>query len=55
MKLAQNISLGSSKPKGGRSVALIKDAFKRRVQGRDGSTTALSCLSQQLTAIKNIT
>ena len=54
MKLALGNSLSSNKPGGGRSVALIVDNFKRRVQGRDGATTALSCLSSQLTAIKNI-
>ena len=54
MRLAQNISLGSSKPKGGRSTALIVDAFKRRVVSRGGSTSRLSCLTSQLNAIKNI-
>jgi len=54
MKLAQNISLGSSKPKGGRSTALIVDAFKRRVVAGGGSTSRLSCLTSQLNAIKNI-
>ena len=59
MKLALNISLGSSKPKGGRSTALIVDAFKRRVDARVslvslGYTEVLNCLTAQLNAIKNI-
>ena len=54
MRLAQNISLGSNKPKGGRSTALIVDAFKRRVLARNGTTTGISCLTIQLNAIKNI-
>jgi hypothetical protein len=54
MKLALNISLGSSKPKGGRSTALIVDAFQRRVESRNGVFEAKSCLTTQLNAIKNI-
>tara|TARA_Y100000004_G_scaffold178091_1_gene220329 strand:+ start:6589 stop:6756 length:168 start_codon:yes stop_codon:yes gene_type:complete len=54
MRLAQNISLGSNKPGGGRSTALIVDAFRRRVVSRGGSTSRLSCLTSQLNAIKNI-
>ena len=54
MKLGLNISLGSSKPKGDRSTALIVDAFKRRVESRDGVFEAKSCLTTQLNAIKNI-
>tara|TARA_R100000655_G_scaffold2195_7_gene9095 strand:+ start:2049 stop:2216 length:168 start_codon:yes stop_codon:yes gene_type:complete len=54
MKLALSISLGSSKPRSGRSTALIVDAFKRRVVSRGGSTTKLGCLTVQLNAIKNI-
>lgn len=55
MKLALNISLGKDRTyKGGRSTALIVDAFKRRVVARGGSTTGLGCLTVQLNAIKNI-
>ena len=54
MRLAQNISLGSSKPKGGRSTALIVDSLKKRVEARDGAFEAKSCLTTQLNAIKNI-
>tara|TARA_R100001594_G_scaffold48669_1_gene81495 strand:- start:2200 stop:2367 length:168 start_codon:yes stop_codon:yes gene_type:complete len=54
MKLALGNSLSSNKPSGGRSVALISDAFKRRVQARGGSTSSLHCMKIQLTAIKDI-
>ncbi len=55
MKLALNLSIGSDKTyKGGRSTALIVDAFKRRVLARNGTTTGSSCLTIQLNAIKNI-
>tara|TARA_Y100001972_G_C7526278_1_gene265323 strand:+ start:159 stop:326 length:168 start_codon:yes stop_codon:yes gene_type:complete len=54
MKLALGNSLSSNTPGGGRSTALIVDAFKRRVVSRGGSTTGLGCLTVQLNAIKNI-
>ena len=54
MKLALGNTLSSNKPGGGRSTALIVDAFKRRVVSRGGSTSRLSCLTSQLNAIKNI-
>ena len=55
MKLALNISIGSDKTyKGGRSTALIVDAFKRRVDARDGVFEAKSCLTTQLNTIKDI-
>ncbi len=54
MRLALSISLGSSKPKVGRSTALIVDAFQRRVESRNGVFEAKSCLTTQLNAIKNI-
>lgn len=60
MKLALNISLGKDRTyKGGRSTALIVDAFKRRVDARVslvslGYTSGLNCLTAQLNAIKNI-
>tara|TARA_R100001509_G_scaffold144947_2_gene101396 strand:+ start:1064 stop:1231 length:168 start_codon:yes stop_codon:yes gene_type:complete len=54
MKLALGNTLSSNKPGGGRSTALIVDAFKRRVEARDGVFEAKSCLTTQLNAIKNI-
>ena len=54
MKLALGNSLSSNTPGGGRSTALIVDAFQRRVQSGGGSTNSLSCLTSQLNAIKNI-
>tara|TARA_R100000664_G_scaffold4060_1_gene8485 strand:- start:779 stop:946 length:168 start_codon:yes stop_codon:yes gene_type:complete len=54
MKLALGNTLSSNKPGGGRSTALIVDAFERRVEARDGVFEAKSCLTTQLNAIKNI-
>tara|TARA_Y100000593_G_scaffold83984_1_gene158783 strand:- start:2409 stop:2576 length:168 start_codon:yes stop_codon:yes gene_type:complete len=54
MKLALGNTLSSNKPGGGRSTALIVDAFERRVEARDGVFEAKSCLTIQLNAIKNI-
>ena len=54
MKLALGNTLSSNKPGGGRSTALIVDAFKRRVVARGGSTTGLGCLTAKLNAIKDI-
>tara|TARA_R110001599_G_scaffold12944_1_gene60023 strand:+ start:418 stop:585 length:168 start_codon:yes stop_codon:yes gene_type:complete len=54
MKLALGTSLSSNTPGGGRSTALIVNAFQQRVVSRGGSTTSLSCLTTQLNALKNI-
>jgi hypothetical protein len=54
MKLALGTSLSSNNPGGGRSTALIVDAFQRRVVSRGGVFEAKSCLTTQLNALKNI-
>ena len=54
MKLALGTSLSSNTPGGGKSTALIVDAFQRRVVSRGGVFEAKSCLTTQLNALKNI-
>ena len=54
MKLALGNTLSSNTPGGGRSTALLVDAFQRRVESRNGVFEAKSCLTTQLNAIKNI-
>jgi hypothetical protein len=54
MKLALGNSLSSNTPGGGRSTALIVDAFQRRVESRGGVFESGTCLTTQLNAIKNI-